>query len=117
MKKFVLVCLMTLVGALSFATPKIVKSEFIVENKGYTSLNKVVDEINLYEQDYIEVSFDDWVKAEERLNSKNRGFPMIFFNNENETAIYEARWTNQYILVKVFYIRDDTKNLREMYGY
>ena len=117
MKKFVLVCLVILAGALSFAAPMIVKSEFIITNDDYKKMAEVIENSKLYERDYKEVTFDDWTEALDKFQTKNRNFPMYFVNTEKETAIYEARWTEQYIIVKVIYIKDNTNNLGEMYEY
>lgn len=95
-----------------FASPIFAKSEIIIANKGYNTAEEVTEKIDLYKNDYKEVSFDEWEEAFKEFNAPNRGYPMWFVNNENETAIYEARWTTQYILIKVIWIRDEAKKLR-----
>lgn len=115
MKKiFSLVLVGLLMVGSVFAAPIIVQSDIILENKGYTKAEEVTEKIDLYKKEYKEVSFDDWTAAFEELNSTKRSYPMWFVNNENETAIYEARWTTQYILIKVIWIRDINKRNKEI---
>ena len=117
MKKiFSLVLVGLLMVGSAFAAPIIVQSDIILENKGYNTAEEVTEKIDLYKNDYKEVSFDDWEEAFKEFNASNRNYPMWFVNNENETAIYEARWTTQYILIKVIWIRDINKRNKEILG-
>ena len=117
MKKiFSLVLVGLLMVGSVFAAPMFAKSEIIIENKGYNTPEEVTKMIDLYKNDYKETSFDEWTAAFDEFNDVNRCWPMWFINNENETSIYEARWTNQYILIKVIWIRDVNKHNKKILG-